>query len=59
MDDVQAIKARINHMITVERDRCRRKMGASAWAQHEAWVTAHIVASAKEWVAVQLKEGRL
>ncbi|MBN3533834.1 MULTISPECIES: hypothetical protein [Burkholderia cepacia complex] len=59
MDDVQAIKARINHMITVERDRCRRKMGAAAWAQHEAWVTELIVAAAKEWIAVQLKEGHL
>jgi hypothetical protein len=59
MDDLHTIKARINRLIVFERERCRRKMGEAAWTAHDVWVTEHIVASAKAWIAVQLKEGRL
>ncbi|WP_175995323.1 hypothetical protein [Burkholderia vietnamiensis] len=58
MSEAEAIKTRINKMIQAERERCRRRMGDVAWAQHEAWVTEHIVASAKEWIFAQLREGR-
>ncbi|MBN3730906.1 hypothetical protein [Burkholderia sp. Tr-20390] len=58
MSEAEAIKTRINKMIQTERERCRRRMGDAAWAQHEAWVTEHIVASAKEWIFAQLLEGR-
>ncbi|MFC5428476.1 hypothetical protein ACFPTO_06615 [Paraburkholderia denitrificans] len=58
MDNLHTLKARINQMIDLELDRCRRKMGNFAWTEHEAWITENIVASAKAWIVVELKEGR-
>ncbi|MBB5506707.1 hypothetical protein HDG35_002976 [Paraburkholderia sp. JPY681] len=54
-----AIKARVGQMIERERNRCRIAMGAVAWEEHDEWVTAHIVASAKQWLTRQATEGRL
>ncbi|MGF6663831.1 hypothetical protein QF000_005499 [Paraburkholderia atlantica] len=55
----RAIKARIGQMIEGERNRCRIAMGAAAWEEHDEWVTAYIVASAKQWLTRQAMEGRL
>lgn len=59
MDDVRTVRARINQMIHLERERCRRAMGEAAWVLHDAWVTENIVAAAKAWIGIQLKQGRL
>jgi hypothetical protein len=59
MDDIHTVKARINQMIQLERDRCRASMGEAAWVLHGAWVTENIVAAAKTWIAIQLKKGLL
>ncbi|WP_221307130.1 hypothetical protein [Paraburkholderia atlantica] len=49
----------MGQMIERERNRCRIAMGAVAWEEHDEWVTAHIVASAKQWLTRQATEGRL
>ncbi len=59
MSKGQAIKARVGQMIERERNRCQIAMGAAAWAVHDEWVTAYIVASAKQWLMQQATEGRL
>lgn len=59
MSKGQSIKARVGQMIERERDRCREAMGAGAWEEHDDWVTAYLVASAKQWLTQQATEGRL
>ncbi|CAM2158392.1 conserved hypothetical protein [Paraburkholderia tropica] len=59
MSEAQAIKNRVNHMIELEIQRCRKAMGERQWTFHEKWVTDNIVTAAKIWLTRELQEGRL
>ncbi|WP_296650428.1 hypothetical protein [Paraburkholderia sp.] len=59
MSKGQAIKARVSQMIERDRDRSRIAMGDAEWKKHDEWVTAYIVALAKQWMTQQATEGRL
>ncbi|CAG9244932.1 hypothetical protein [Paraburkholderia caribensis] len=59
MSDAQALKAYVEHQIEKELARCRKKHGPENWALHGEWVTAYVVAGAKEWLERQASEGKL
>ena len=59
MSEAQAIKSRVNRMIDLERERCRKAMGDDAWKLYGDWVTANIVTAAKQWLLRELAEGRV
>jgi hypothetical protein len=56
---LQAAKAIGGRMIEREMERCKKAMGDAEWDKHGDWVTANIVAAAKEWLVRQLAEGNL
>lgn len=59
MSEAQQIKNRVNRMIDLERERCRKVMGDAAWNLYGDWVTTNIVTAAKQWLLRELAEGRV
>jgi hypothetical protein len=59
MEDFHTVKMRVNDLIHEACMRSHRKMGDEEWAKHCDWVVENIIASAKNWIADQLSEGKL
>jgi hypothetical protein len=59
VNNPRTLKTRTNQAIERELRRCADSMGPSEWEKHQQWVTQHVVASAKEWLAQQASRGTL
>lgn len=59
MTRAEKLKERVDRLIRVETERCKSKLTAGEWAEHEKWIEEHIFESAHAWLLRSALEGRL
>ncbi|MFT0174638.1 hypothetical protein ACLKMY_37815 [Paraburkholderia mimosarum] len=55
----QRLRQRVESAIDRELARCEKCMTPAHWVEHAEWVRDYVVASAREWLRTQAREGAL